>query len=242
MRECPRCQLRFRLPKDRPAASRRFYQEGYRAGFTTSCPDRDALAAMLACGFKGSERDYGAYCDVLRAFGVPTGAVVLDFGSSWGYGSWQLARAGYEVLSYEVSDSRARFARERLGCTTIADPRARGRSVDCLFASHVLEHLGDPGEFWDVAEAVLRPQGTVVCFVPNGDRALEASYGRRTYDKLWGQVHPLLLNGQALAAMAGRRGFSARVYSSPYAAARIAAGAVDDSLPGGELALLARRT
>jgi 2-polyprenyl-3-methyl-5-hydroxy-6-metoxy-1,4-benzoquinol methylase len=241
LRECGQCALRFRVPKESVTRAQVFYDNEYRQGFTTDCPSADALAAFLGSGFAGAERDYSQYIGVLRAMGVRHGATVLDFGCSWGYGSWQLARAGYRVLSYEVNHRRATYAAEKLGCTMLSNPGNVPELVDCLFAAHVLEHLPMPQWFWAVANEVLTSNGTVACFVPNGEPILERLYGVRRYHMLWGQVHPLLLNATVLRNMASRSGFVPTVHSAPYSLVRIASFNSDDDFAGDELALLARR-
>jgi cyclopropane fatty-acyl-phospholipid synthase-like methyltransferase len=44
---------------------------------------------------------------------------VLDFGASWGYVSYQLAAAGYDVYSYELSKVRGGYAKKHLGVRMI---------------------------------------------------------------------------------------------------------------------------
>lgn len=240
LRECGGCRLRFRVPKDDLEIAEEFYENEYEQGFTTDCPTDEELERLVATGFAGSPKDYRAYLGVLRAAGLQDGARVLDFGSSWGYGSWQMSRAGYRVSSYELSRSRGRFAKDRLGCDVISDPAAAG-TFDCIFAAHVLEHLARPQLFWDIARQVTAPGGWAICFVPNGNPELEQVYGKRRYHRLWGKVHPLLLNEPSLKEMASRNGFSATLFSSPYIDHDIASRVTDSALMGDELAIIARR-
>ena len=88
VRRCAECALMFRAPTTNPEETIRFYQTEYEQGFTTDLPDRDTLGRLKTTAFKGTERDYASYIDVLTALGVEGGARVLDFGCSWGYGSW----------------------------------------------------------------------------------------------------------------------------------------------------------
>jgi hypothetical protein len=148
------CGLRFRVPKDSDARSRHFYQEDYEQGFTTDLPSDEQLKEMLICRFKNTEKAYQVYISVLRAIGVEPGSTVLDFGCSWGYGSWQLREAGFKVYSYEVSKSRAESARRKLGCSIVGDDLVSG-PIDCLFSAH----LTDPNLLWRIAKRVLSPNG-----------------------------------------------------------------------------------
>ena len=195
---------------------------------------------MLVCRFKNTGKDYQTYITVLHAIGVGPGSTILDFGCSWGYGSWQLQEAGFRVYSYEVSKIRAEFARRKLGCSVVGDDLVSD-PIDCLFSAHVLEHLTDPNLLWRIAEHVLSPNGVVVCFLPNGDSRLEAKYGSRQYHQLWGQVHPLLVGAGAAAFMAKRHAYIPVVHTSPYDPQLLRENAQSDHLVGQELLLIARK-
>jgi SAM-dependent methyltransferase len=238
--ECQNCGLRFRVPKDTDTGSRHFYQGDYEQGFTTDLPSDEQLKEMLVCRFKNTVKDYQTYITVLHAIGVEPGATILDFGCSWGYGSWQLQDAGFRVYSYEVNKSRAEFARRKLGCSIVGDDLVSD-PIDCLFSAHVLEHLTDPNLLWRIAERVLSPNGVVVCFLPNGDSRLEAEYGSRQYHQLWGQVHPLLVGPGAAAFMAERHAYIPVVHTSPYDLQLLRANTPSDHLVGQELLLIARK-
>lgn len=231
---CRDCMLMFRVPKGDPEQGARFYQSDYSQGFTTDCPSREELQVLLGCGFAGTEKDYSNYIKVLQAAGVRQGMRVLDFGCSWGYGSWQLRQAGYEVLSYEVSNPRARYGETMLGCT-LAELAKLDGTIDCFFSAHVLEHFDRPRDLWNTAYRTLKPDGVVATFVPNG--CLE----RKEVHSIWGHVHPLLIDSDCLRAMASSCGFAGQCYSLPYSLAEIQSGRPGSSLQGDELAIIARK-
>jgi 2-polyprenyl-3-methyl-5-hydroxy-6-metoxy-1,4-benzoquinol methylase len=224
--EC-QCGLRFRLPRMSQEASDRFYQSDYSQGFTTDCPSDPELETLLRSGFSGSEKCYTRYIDVLQQCGIRPNAAILDFGCSWGYGSWQLSRAGYRVYSYEVSRPRAAFAREKLGCNILMSPSEVPQPVDCLFSAHVIEHLPNPAGMWKLASRVLKPDGKVVAFMPNGDSDCS---GNPDYHQWWGLVHPTMLGRKALMNMAAAHGFAGHAYSGRFDLANPEA-----PLTGGEL-------
>lgn len=238
--ECRNCGLRFRVPKDTATRSRKFYQREYEQGFTTDIPSDEQLQDMLNHRFRNTVKDYQTYISVLNAIGIEPGMTILDFGCSWGYGSWQLREAGYKVYSYELSKSRAEFARTKLGCSIVGDDLV-SNPVDCLFSAHVLEHLTDPNLLWGIAERVLSSKGVVVSFLPNGDSRLEAQYGSKQYHQLWGQVHPLLVGPGAAAFMARRHAYVPVVHTSPYDLQLIHTNLPSDHLIGQELLLIARK-
>ena len=241
LRECDACGLRFRAPKDSPEASIRFYQTRYRQGFTTDCPSDEALEHLLTTHFRGSPKDCSSYIEALRAVGLRPGDPVLDFGCSWGYGSWQLREAGFRVYSYEVSRPRAKYAALKLHCQLVDNFNEIPERVKCFFSAHVIEHLPNPDIMWKAIDQVLSKDGIVVCFAPNGEPSLERVYGPKRYHRLWGRVHPLLLTSQALKEMARRYGFVPYIFSSPYSSDQIRLLQDENNPRGEELLLVAQR-
>jgi hypothetical protein len=239
--ECEACALRFRVPKDQLDSSEDFYQEAYSEGFTTDCPSPETLASLISTAFAGTEKDFGLYLSVLGSVGLKPGDTILDFGSSWGYGSWQFSRAGFKVFSYEISHPRSEYARTKLGCNMVRSPDDLQVRVKCLFSSHVIEHLPNPGLMWDVADKILADDGLIVCFCPNGEPAREALVSAGRYDTFWGKVHPILITPEFLQKMSARHGWQAQVYSTPFEPDRIGAGLQAGTITGEELCLIARR-
>ena len=190
---CSGCKLLYRIPTDTPAFNSTFYQDDYKAGFTTDCPSPQELERLLSSGFMGSPMEMTGRVAVLKAVGVEAGARVFDFGSSWGYGSWQLQHAGYEVQGYEISRPRARYARELLHVPVEDEVSRIAGSFDVFFSSHVLEHLPSPRIAFDLARRLMKPGGLFIAFTPNGSfeflRACPEEY--HTY---WSIVHPLYLD------------------------------------------------
>ncbi len=237
LRRCEQCCLMFRIPKSTDEENNHFYQEDYCQGFTVDCPHPMVLEELKRDGFRHTEKDYSLYIEILKAVGLLPGHSVFDFGSSWGYGSWQLTQAGFLVYSYEVSHPRARYSAEHLGCD-VRPPDGLPEKVDCLFSAHVIEHLVNPRALWEIARNVVKPGGVVILFTPNGEPSLAAT--TKTYHQLWGQVHPLLLTAESLRIMAADYGFQATAHSAPYDLGRISSG-IAGYLTGDELLLVARQ-
>src|SRR5262245_61665794 len=102
--ECQTCLLLYRFPMESPRAMSDFYDVGYsEPGLTTEFPDDKQLSELLENGFKGSEKDFTYHASILSALKVPVNGRILDFGANWGYASWQFARAGFDVKSFEIS-------------------------------------------------------------------------------------------------------------------------------------------
>lgn len=238
---CASCDLRFRVPKDDPPRSAEFYQKRYTQGFTTDCPSDTVLASLIATKFADAEKDFRSYVEVLRAAGLRPGDAILDFGCSWGYGSWQLREAGFNVYSYEISKPRAIYAKDKLSCNIVESLEGLRGRLKCVFSAHVIEHLADPNLLWNVGTATLEDGGLIISFCPNGDPIMEGIYGASRYHQLWGKVHPLLVSSDFLQKSSKKHGYRSRVYRSPYKLALIAANGADDNSYGGELCLIAAR-
>jgi hypothetical protein len=113
LRKCSSCRLLFRYPGDSGDDNQEFYQVGYSQGPTTELPSPSQLSVFLKNGFRSDDPTITAYLnysrcvEILRSLDVPVGARVVDFGSSWGYGTLQFQKAGYEAIGYEISEPRA---------------------------------------------------------------------------------------------------------------------------------------
>lgn len=196
LHECQNCHIRFRVPKETAGRAEKLYnKETYRQGSATDLPNPAELAELLKCNFAGTERHFGRHIAILKST-LPDGAKILDFGCSWGYGSWQMKQAGFDVYSYEVGEDRASYAKEQLGCKMVEDLSALYGTLDCLFSSHVIEHLPDPGILLSEAQKLLATGGYFVCFCPNGNPDLQS---RDYYHKVWGKVHPLFITPAFMA-------------------------------------------
>jgi SAM-dependent methyltransferase len=195
LRRCGRCSLLFRTPTDDPTRNQQFYEGEYAQGFTTELPSEATLTSLIATNFAGTEKDYAYYIDVLRQLRLAKGTRIFDFGCSWGYGSYQLMQAGYEVVSFEIDRKRGRFAQDKLDVRLVNDldallsnPSHVGR-YDCFFSAHVLEHVPRPAAVFAYARKLLAPNGLFVSFTPNG--SVEFRKKEPTaWSKLWGEVHP----------------------------------------------------
>jgi 2-polyprenyl-3-methyl-5-hydroxy-6-metoxy-1,4-benzoquinol methylase len=195
LRRCDRCRLLFRTPTDDPADNQRYYESEYAQGFTTDLPSDCQLHNLMATNFAGSEKDYSYYVHVLRNLGLASGTRLFDFGCSWGYGSYQLMRAGYDVTAFEIDRSRRAYARERLGVLLVddmdkalSDPKHVGR-YDCFFSSHVLEHVPSVAAVFTFARALVIENGIFLSFTPNGSAAFRHRQPS-AWNYLWGEVHP----------------------------------------------------
>jgi 2-polyprenyl-3-methyl-5-hydroxy-6-metoxy-1,4-benzoquinol methylase len=194
LRRCGRCDLLFRAPTTTSTENASFYQESYRQGFTSDTPTDEALAQLMAKNFAGSEKDYTNYLNVLSSLGGKPGDRLLDFGCSWGYGSYQMKKHGYDVVAFEISKPRCRYAREKLGVKAydILDDLKEG-DFDIFFSAHVLEHVPAIADVFAYAQKKLKKGGLFIAFTPNGSEAYR-SRADGAWNQLWNMVHPNFLD------------------------------------------------
>ncbi len=198
---CAECSLMYRGPTDSEEFNRLFYNFHYQEGTAMICPSSSAIARLREENFAGDDRDFAGYIAFLERHGAKRGGRLFDFGCSWGYGSYQFARAGYDVQSYEIADDRRNYAIEHLGIRHIDDPFAiveghpLAGSFDCFFSAHVLEHVPSPSKVIDLARRCLRDGGLFVAFTSNGNEGFRKC-NPASWHNMWGSVHPNFLDGQ----------------------------------------------
>lgn len=190
---CSDCALIFRTPTTTAAENESYYQEEYQLGFTTDMPDAATLDQLKASGFRGTGKDFSDRLDLLRQLGATPGQRLLDFGCSWGYGSWQFQQAGYQVQAYEISKPRGDYARAMLGVNVTADLGEIGDGFDVFFSAHVLEHVPNPAETIKFALSRLKPGGLFVALTPNGSLQHRGAEPHG-WHQAWGLNHPNMLD------------------------------------------------
>lgn len=188
---CARCSLIFRYPQDSARRTSRYYRSSYRSGSVTDLPTADQLERWRADAFGGTVLDLRPKIALLKEM-VPGGRL-LDFGSSWGYGTLQLRLDGFDAVGYEPSERRAHFGRKSLGVEIHSDPgwltALQDGSFDAIFTNHVLEHLGrDLRKSLDLFSRLLLPRGPMFHVLPNfeGLTAREGAF----WDWI-GEAHPI---------------------------------------------------
>jgi SAM-dependent methyltransferase len=194
--------LLYRFPAETPQWMSEFYDVEYsQPGLTTGLPDDDLLNELLATGFKGSEKDFTYHSSILRALKVPANGRILDFGANWGYASWQFARAGFNVTSFDISKPRAAFGK-KLGLTIHTDINEVGQGFDAVYSSHVLEHTPNPREVLLKQLSLVKPGGFVAGHTPNGSKSFRLKH-YSAFHRIWGRVHPVLLSDAFVRRVAG---------------------------------------
>lgn len=195
LRRCEQCSLLYRAPTTSVSEYASYYQEDYSEGFTTDLPSDAELQKLKENNFLGSGKDYSSFIQILKTIGYESGESILDYGCSWGYGSWQFSKAGLNVIGYEVSRNRCAFARDKLDVNAYSDLSQLRNipKVKFFFSSHVLEHIPQIKEVIQLARDLVMPGGYFIAFTPNGSMDYR-SLNPAAWSKVWGFVHPLFID------------------------------------------------
>lgn len=117
---------------------------------------------------------------VLSRFGVKEGRI-LDVGCAAGYFLAIAKEKGFACMGVELSETMAKFARERYGLDvrvgTLEAARFPDASFDCITFWDVLEHVPDPTAVLREARRLLAPGGIVLVETQNVDSAFARRMG-----------------------------------------------------------------
>ncbi len=188
--QCQACKLIFRWPTETADEAFDYYQDQYAALLQANLPRDNDLRALMERDFAGSHSDIGNKIAVLKA--VRPAGRLLDYGCSWGHGTYQLARAGFQVVGFEISKPRAQYAREKLHVEVVDDfgrlQAFPAESFDIIFSNHVLEHLANLRDAFDLMFRLLRKGGLAFHVLPN----FTGKTARRGMWIAWiGEEHPI---------------------------------------------------
>ena len=144
----------------------------------------------------------------------------MDYGCSWGYGTWQLKKAGFDALGFEVSKTRASFGRKKLGLKILDEIADLGKLQDesfhAIFTNHALEHLPNLFGIFDTFRNLLKVNGYLMIFVPNciGLDNKKVFNSKKSY--AFGEKHSLALDRYFFEINLPKHGFEVKCVSSPY--------------------------
>ncbi len=245
--QCQTCRLWFRWPADSSSEHDEYYQQEF-AGDSPQVrlPGPAELEGLLKTNFSQSALDIGSKVEVLST--LRPRARILDFGSSWGYGTLQLARQGFDAVGFEISKPRAEYGRTRLGLKIIdrieeLEALPEG-SFDIVFSNHVVEHLPNIAAIFSLLTRLLKKNGFVFHVLPNfmGQKA------RSGYWVKWiGEDHPIAPAMPFFELAIPRAGLARPLFGSSPFEKRMAGALADPatgslSTEGDELVVFARRS
>ncbi|QUS59988.1 bifunctional 2-polyprenyl-6-hydroxyphenol methylase/3-demethylubiquinol 3-O-methyltransferase UbiG [Synechocystis sp. PCC 7338] len=149
------------------------------------------LKYLTESAFVGSEKDFSREIAVIDRL-LTKGSEILDYGCSWGYGAWQFKNCGFESKGLEISIPRANYATNFLEIDVVSENELVKDSLDCVWSSHVIEHLPKPSGLITLAYQVLKPGGILFLKCPNGSSESRALNNK--WSQIWGNVHPQVID------------------------------------------------
>ncbi len=194
--ECQDCHLYFRYPVDKKEENADFYQTEYQESdrITTNLPDAAVLEDLKKDGFRVDGKNADRHLELFaRLFPAQQSLRIIDYGSNWGYSSYQFKLAGHEVQGFEISRSRAAYGIQNLGVDICMDENLLRKDNHIFFSSHVIEHHPDIASMIRLAKSLLKDGGYFIAFCPNGSLAFRMK-NPETFHRFWGKVHPNYLN------------------------------------------------
>ena len=214
--QCKDCSLIFRYPMDTIKDNVKYYQKEYKSRIVANLPDVSLLRVWVSQNFSQTPLDMSAKIKALKK--LRRTGYVLDYGCSWGYGVFQLNRAGFEAVGFEISKPRAQFGRENLSVHIIDASSellnlSKNRKFDIIFTNHVLEHLPNPRQIFDLFSCLLADGGILFNVLPNftGRKAREGMFWN------WiGEAHPIAPTVDFFERNLPKHGFSVVCGSSPF--------------------------
>ncbi len=246
LRRCEDCALMYRYPKDDLQTNLDFYQSAYEQDETTDLPPPEDLPKMLESNFQGTTIDFSEKIELVKS--IAGGGRLLDYGCSWGYAVYQLRRAGFDAIGFEISKPRAEYGRTQLGVDIVNNFAALDEipsaAFDVIYSSHVCEHLPDLKQPLATFQRLLKPSGVLVVFVPNAGGRKARELGVR-WGHMIGEKHPLALDANFFARNLPSYGLAPQFASSPYDGSLVeyeSSVQATDALPGDELMVVAERS
>lgn len=214
-RQCIYCGLIFRWPTDLAEGALDFYENGYEGQQATDIPSRAKLAELLTTNFSSSQYDKRDRVGFLeRTLGPAAGRSLFDFGSSWGYGTYQYRTAGWRPVGFELDRNRAQFGRERLDLDIRNDlSELENDTFDLIVADHSLEHVPRPGDTLDALSEMAGNEGVAAIFVPNGSCVVARRLGT-SWGPFIGEAHTVAFTMDWFSRNLPRHRWKAEFYNS----------------------------
>jgi len=201
---CASCSLVQVNPQPLPAAIIERYNNGSGQAYLTY--EKNNEAAFLRLG-ELALQDAGFFD--LEAELLPESPSVLDIGSAIGSLPAMLKDRGWAVQCVEISGPQAIYCRER-GLETsslpLEDNHFPGQSFDVVIASHLIEHLNDPGSFVREVHRILKPAGRFYITTPNINSFQAKIFGSRWRSAIFD--HLFLFSAGTLSLLLERSGFT----------------------------------
>lgn len=213
--KCRNCKFQFRHPVDHHNFNNEFYQQDYHQndGITTDLPSDQAMADMLKSNFSVSSKNADRFVNLFKTLLPNFSIKLVDYGSSWGYMSYQFKNSGISTQSYELSAPRAKFGNQKLDLDIKTSENDLQGGNDIFFSSHVIEHVPSIKSVVELSKKVLTEDGYFIAECPNGSVGFKKR-DPEAFHLAWGLIHPNYLNDEFYQFLFGSNPYF--ITSSPY--------------------------
>ena len=194
--ECRNCHLYFRYPVDKKEENANFYQKEYTESdaLTTHLPDVSLLEKIIKDRFIYGNKNADRFLNLFsRLFPAEKSLRIIDYGSSWGYTSYQFKQVGHQVQGFEISKPRASYGIKNLDVDICVDEKMLRNENHIFFSYHVIEHHPDIASMINLARTLLTDGGYFIAFCPNGSIPFRQK-NKEIFHRFWGKVHPNFIN------------------------------------------------
>jgi SAM-dependent methyltransferase len=203
---CPACRLVQQNPQPLAGAVLSRYGEDYLAYEEAN---QDAYRDLELLALADLRLEGAAAPAFERAASDGSRPRALDVGCATGALPAALRERGWEAQGVEVSRAQADYGRKRydlpIHAGTLESAAFPAESFDFVHASHLIEHLNDPGSFLDETARVMKRDGLLVLTTPNSDglqaRLLGRAWRSAIYDHLY------LFSVRTLSELLAKKGF-----------------------------------
>lgn len=192
--QCNECKLRWVEPMPAEEEIDEYYKSYYKRRRNTGKLNCQETTASKIYRFITLKK-FRDTCYINRLNQYNSKGLFVDFGCGEGELLIIAKEKGWNVMgieySVEIKDELAKFGINVVNTNNLSNAGLSEGKVDCISATHVIEHIIDHRKFFSEVKKYLKPEGVFATKVPSGTslRArLNLSYWHLTYpyEHFWG--------------------------------------------------------
>ncbi len=199
---CTGCGLLYQNPQPVHSQLIQRYDEAY---FDYEIENQEAFLQLNLLGLQ----DVGFFEDIQPNALAGRAPGFVDVGCATGRLIQYLHQQGWNEQGVEVCRPAADYGRRERGVKiftgTLEEAALPAGGYEVVHASHVIEHLQDPGAFLDEAFRLLKPNGSLLLITPNSD-GLQAKLMRGHWRSAIAD-HMVLFSHRTLSLLLEKHGF-----------------------------------